>query len=131
MDEWWKRHKDVDMGDYDRRGFEDRTGCIPLLLNKCVVNGKINLDVQEVHDICGKAVHFVTDIRDATTGKEHIWQRYVRFNRQDVTDFADIATTLRLAVLTRFYPLNGPRTSDWSTIGIFTRKTGVESTHAE
>jgi len=66
----------VDMRDYDRSRFEDATGCIPLLLDKCVVDGKIDLNVQDVRDICAKAVHFVVQVRKQTNDA-FSWNRYV------------------------------------------------------
>ena len=73
MDEWWNRHPGVLDGKYAQADVEDATGCIPLLLDKCVVDGKISLDVHYFHDICAKAMHFVTQIRDATRDKEDRW----------------------------------------------------------
>jgi len=59
MDQWWNRHKNVDMGGYDRERVEDITGSIPLLLDKCVVDGKIDLTVPDLQDIYDKAMAFV------------------------------------------------------------------------
>jgi len=73
MDEWWKRHDKIDRGGFEKSDVEDITGCIPLLLDSSVVNGKISLDVHYFHDICAKAMHFVTQIRDATRDKEDRW----------------------------------------------------------
>jgi hypothetical protein len=82
MDQWWKRHPNVKKGEYDQSDVEDATGCIPLLLDKCVVDGKISLDVPYFREIGAKAMHFVTEIRDATRGKDDRWNTYVRLNRR-------------------------------------------------
>jgi len=78
MDQWWKLHSDIDMGGYTRSDVEDVTGCIPLLLEKCVVGGKIDLTVQDLRDIYNKAVGFAQEIRDRTTGHPLKWEWYVR-----------------------------------------------------
>jgi hypothetical protein len=77
MDQWWKRHSDIDMGGYERRDVEDVTGCIPLLLDKCLVGKKIDLTVADLRDIYHKAVNFVKQIRTKTEGMEFYWQWYV------------------------------------------------------
>jgi hypothetical protein len=75
MDEWWKRHT-VDMGDYKRSDVEDVTGCIPLLLDKCVVDGKIDLTVKELGDIYDKAAAFVQQVKDSNFPPAR-WRWYV------------------------------------------------------
>jgi hypothetical protein len=77
MDEWWKRHRNVDMAGYDESDVEDITGCIPLLLDKCVVGEKIDLTVADLRDIYNKAVDFVQQVREKTTGHLSRWQWYV------------------------------------------------------
>src|SRR5256885_13244033 len=47
----------------DRDHVEDVTGCIPLLLDKCLVDKKIDLDVDDLRSVRRKAVSFVTQIR--------------------------------------------------------------------
>ena len=59
MDQWWKRHPGIDMGGYEQSDVEDVTGCIPLLLDKCVVGEKIDLTVDDLRDIYDNAVGFV------------------------------------------------------------------------
>jgi hypothetical protein len=76
MDEWWKRHK-IDMGGYKRCDVEDVTGRIPLLLDKCIVNGKIDLTVNNLREIYSKAATFVGEIRDKTMGHSLKWEWYV------------------------------------------------------
>jgi hypothetical protein len=77
MDQWWKRHSNIDMAGYDQSEVEDVTGCIPLLLDKCVVGGKIDLTVGDFRDIYNKAVGFVHEVRVRTTGDPLEWQWYV------------------------------------------------------
>jgi hypothetical protein len=81
MDQWWKRQKrqKIDMGDYKRSDVEDVTGCIPLLLNQCIVGGKIDLTVNNLRDIYNEAVNFVHEIRGKTTGYSWNWQWYVDY----------------------------------------------------
>jgi hypothetical protein len=79
MDQWWIRHSDVDMGGYERRDVEDATGCIPLLLTKCVVSKKIDLTVKDLRNIYDKAAGFVQRIRAKTMGILLEWNWYVRF----------------------------------------------------
>ena len=78
MDEWWKRHSDIDRGCYKRSDVEDVTGCIPLLLDKCVVSGKIDLTVKYLHDIYDKAVGFVQQMRASRKTDQFNWDWYVR-----------------------------------------------------
>ena len=74
MDQWWKRHSNIDMAGYDQSKVEDVTGCIPLLLDKCVVGGKIDFAVEDLRNICDEAVGFMYEIKDRTMLE---WQRYV------------------------------------------------------
>ena len=46
MDQWWARRQEVELGDYTKVEVEDFTGCIPLFLENCVVDRKINLDTE-------------------------------------------------------------------------------------
>ena len=43
MDQWWVRRQEVELGDYTKVEVEDFTGCIPMFLENCVVDRKINL----------------------------------------------------------------------------------------
>ena len=56
MDEWWKRHTNVKRGEYDRSDVEDATGCIPLLLDKYMVSGKIDLTMADSREILSDAL---------------------------------------------------------------------------
>ena len=80
MDEWWKRHSDIEITDDEKSNFEDITGRIPLLLDKCVVNEEIDLTVKYLRDIHIKSVGFVRDIMKKTQGSVE-WKWYVRLIR--------------------------------------------------
>ena len=43
VEEWWKEHPDIDLDGYTREEVEDITGSIPLLLDSCIEEGKINV----------------------------------------------------------------------------------------
>ena len=76
MDQWWERHSDVAMGEYRRSEVEDVTGCIPLLLDKCVVGGEINLSVMDLQDIADEAMTFVERVRHSTMEEPRTWNWY-------------------------------------------------------
>jgi hypothetical protein len=82
MDEWWKRHTDIDRGGYEKSDVEDITGSIPLLLDKCVVGDKIDMTVADLRDIYHKALSFAHQIRTKTEGRGWDWQWYVRLIRR-------------------------------------------------
>jgi len=67
----------VDCGDYSREDIEDLTGCIPLLLDLCIVNGKANL--HPLVEVADKAAQFTTDMRQKTkdVGNLNDWNLYV------------------------------------------------------
>ncbi|KIX05638.1 uncharacterized protein Z518_03610 [Rhinocladiella mackenziei CBS 650.93] len=76
---WWDRHSDLSLEDKAKENFEDLTGRIPLLLNECVVRGKINLSpLQKVAD---KAVIFTDGVKLKTLneGNDVRWTRYCEF----------------------------------------------------
>jgi len=66
------------MGEGEKEKVEDTTGCIPLLLDKCIVNGKIDLNVTKLTDIYECAAGFAQQIRDKTEGEALRWEWYVR-----------------------------------------------------
>ncbi|KIW99565.1 uncharacterized protein Z518_11304 [Rhinocladiella mackenziei CBS 650.93] len=76
MHQWWERHKDLEMEDCDPEKFEDITGRIPLLLDNCVVTGKINLKRSELRDIRNQSVGFVQDVRRITKEDNDTWKWY-------------------------------------------------------
>jgi len=59
MDQGWKRNEGLQMGKYSKEYIEDFTGCNPLLLDQCVVDGEIDLGVDEVARIWNQASEFV------------------------------------------------------------------------
>jgi hypothetical protein len=75
MDQWWKRHSDIDRGGYEKHDIEDATGRIPLLLDKCVVGKKIDLTVEALYDIYDKAVGFTQLVRESDAPSK--WKWYV------------------------------------------------------
>jgi hypothetical protein len=77
MDQWWKRHPNIDMAGYEQSDVEDVTGCIPLLLDKCVVDRKVNFAVEDLRDICNEAVTFMQEIKWNTTECSFEWRWYV------------------------------------------------------
>jgi hypothetical protein len=74
MDHWWEQHQ-VDMGSYKRSDVEDVTGCIPLLLDKCVVDGKIDLTVADLRIIYDKAGGFTQQVKENNSLAR--WKWYV------------------------------------------------------
>jgi hypothetical protein len=82
MDQWWKRHSSIDIPDDDRSDFEDITGRIPLLLDNCMINGKVNLTADYWHEIYGKASSFVQQVRDKEMRHPSRWKWYVRLIRR-------------------------------------------------
>jgi hypothetical protein len=77
MDEWWKRHRNIHLAGYKESEVEDVTGCIPLLLDKCVAGGKVDFAVDDLHRIYDKAVKFVLEMKENTNGHLSKWQWYV------------------------------------------------------
>jgi hypothetical protein len=77
MDQWWDR-SGITMEDDDRDDFEDITGCIPLLLDECKVDKKIDLTVTNLRKVYDKAVSFAHQIRARTKGDVSRWNWYVR-----------------------------------------------------
>ena len=77
MKQWWKRNSKVALGGYTKAQVEDITGCTPLLLNKCVVDGKIDLDVTAFYDIYHQAAAFERKIKIETRDKPLYWELYV------------------------------------------------------
>ncbi|KIX08592.1 uncharacterized protein Z518_03248 [Rhinocladiella mackenziei CBS 650.93] len=73
-DWWWERHKGLATEDYRRERFEDITGRIPLLLDKCVVRGNIDLDVPELRDIYSKSAGFVQQVKGITKKSDLNWK---------------------------------------------------------
>ena len=73
MKEWWKRIK-ADLGKYTKDEIEDLTGCIPLLLESCIVDGKFNLEVGDMKQVWDDAAKFVMKIKK---GNNLEWDQYM------------------------------------------------------
>jgi hypothetical protein len=84
MDEWWKRHSDMDieMTDDEKSDFEDITGRIPLLLEKCMVNGENDLTADYLRHIYDKAAGFARRVRDRKMEDLSRWRWYIRLIRR-------------------------------------------------
>jgi hypothetical protein len=74
MEQWWKRNRDVALGDYTKAEVEDLTGCIPLLLGRCVVDGKIDLRVQTMKFVWDEVALFVSNMKGDTVPEA--WKKY-------------------------------------------------------
>ena len=61
--------KGVKLGDYTRDEVEDFTGCIPLFLENCVVDGKIDLAAKFFINIDSQARAFEREIQETYRGK--------------------------------------------------------------
>jgi hypothetical protein len=66
MREWWQRNGDIDQGGYSKEEIEDYTGRIPLLLDSCLMDGKVNLNTNAFNHIYEQAVAFVARIKNPT-----------------------------------------------------------------
>ena len=73
MEQWWKRNSKAKLGNYTRPEVEDFTGCIPLLLDKCVVGGKIDLCVDTIRSIWNDVELFMSKMKG---GKLTDWELY-------------------------------------------------------
>jgi hypothetical protein len=70
MKQWWARNNDVLPNDYTQDDLEtfkseveDLTGCIPLLLDKCKVNGKIDLSAPALRKVFEHVQFFMDKIQ--------------------------------------------------------------------
>jgi len=82
MEQWWIRNKHLIDGDIVRGGYtkdeiEDLTGCIPLLLEKCAVNGKIDLNVEDMKSVWKEVTLFTSKVKLKAFGAfEENWEKY-------------------------------------------------------
>ena len=79
MEQWWKRNNDLVDGDlvwggYTKNEIEDFTGRIPLLLDSCVVDKKVNLEIDIFNRISEQASGFIRGIKNDK--KSSRWQMY-------------------------------------------------------
>ena len=75
MEQWWERNKDVARGDYTKAEVEDFTGCIPLLLDMCVVDRKINLRVPIMKSVWNEVASFVLKMKKNAV--PYAWEMYI------------------------------------------------------
>jgi len=66
---WWARQK-VDIPDEEKKVIEDRTGCIPLFLDKCVVGDKVDLGCDFFREVFAKAKAFEEKIQTSFDEKQ-------------------------------------------------------------
>ena len=71
MDQWWER-KGIKPKDYTKDEVEDFTGCIPWFLEKCIVDGTINLAAQFFTEIFSQAQAFEEEIRKKYKSYEYL-----------------------------------------------------------
>ena len=81
MEQWWKRNSKVPLGGYTTVQVEDITGCIPLLLDLCVADGKVDLDVSAFRTICHEAAAFELKVKNKTKENPINWTLYVELLR--------------------------------------------------
>lgn len=79
MEQWWERNSKVTLGDYTKAQIEDITGCIPWLLDVCVVDGKIDLNVMAFRDIYHQAADFEQKIKTETRDKPLQWKLHYEY----------------------------------------------------
>ena len=80
MKQWWEQNKVIpdsytpsEAEDFKSK-VEDLTGSILLLLDRCVVNGKINLSVDALETVFSQVQNFMNNCKDSLT--ERGWQRW-------------------------------------------------------
>lgn len=59
MKYWWKRNSSMDLGGHTKNEVEDITGSVPLLLDGCVVDGKIDLSAPALVNVSKQVIEFV------------------------------------------------------------------------
>ncbi|PWW76378.1 hypothetical protein C7212DRAFT_343574 [Tuber magnatum] len=80
MEHWWKRNSHLILdgnkirGGYTKDQVEDQTGCIPLFLNSCLVNGEIDLGVDILKKVWKQVQSFVSHTK-RTVNRES-WDLY-------------------------------------------------------
>jgi hypothetical protein len=57
--QWWLRNHGVDRGGYTENEIEDLTGSIPLLLDGCVVDGRIDLSAEALTNVFEQVIELV------------------------------------------------------------------------
>jgi hypothetical protein len=78
MREWWQRNGDIDQGGYSKEEIEDYTGRIPLLLDSCLMDGKVSLNTNAFNQIYEQAMGFVAHIKKSHPSE---WTMYVELGQ--------------------------------------------------
>ena len=73
VEEWWKEHPDIDLDGYTREEVEDITGSIPLLLDSCIEEGKINLSAEALVNVSNQIIEFMRNIKRNSSPKNFEW----------------------------------------------------------
>jgi hypothetical protein len=76
MDHWWA-NQHVNLGDKEKSDVEDYTGCIPLLLDKAVVNGEIKLGCRYLDKLFFQVRSFEKDLRTRCRDDQGELKRYI------------------------------------------------------
>ena len=73
MDQWWKQHEDKLPKGYNddelkifKSDVEDITGCIPLLLDRCMETGEIDLSAPELLKVFNQVQQFMASIKNSS-----------------------------------------------------------------
>lgn len=70
---WWARRQEIELGSYTKYQVEDFTGCTLLFLDKCVVNGRIDLVVKLFAEIASQAMAFERELQARCSRSELRW----------------------------------------------------------
>ncbi|KAF8539204.1 hypothetical protein BDD12DRAFT_981132 [Trichophaea hybrida] len=72
-EKWWQRHAKDDLGNYTRQEVEDLTGSIPLLLDRCMVDGKVNMSAEALVTVSKHVEHFMSTIQRNVNSRNWNW----------------------------------------------------------
>jgi hypothetical protein len=80
MEQWWRRHRHLIDGKTVRGGYtkdevEDFTGCIPLLLENCIMDKKIDLQAEAMEFVWKEVIAFVSKMKRDSKTSGH-WDEY-------------------------------------------------------
>ena len=74
MQEWWRRHENLDLDGYSREEIEDLTGCVPLFLSEISVGGtKIDMEAPMLIEVARQAQLFIDAKKTELTPAK--WER--------------------------------------------------------
>ena len=79
MEQWWKRNiglvdGDIVRGGYTKNEIEDFTGCIPLFLESCVVDGKVDLHAEAIESVWDQVTMFISKVKKNENNQS--WEEY-------------------------------------------------------